>query len=249
MQLKDATVLVVDDEPYYREIMTEWFQSEGSRVLAAEDGVEALQLLDNNTVDVIVTDIRMPRLDGTELVKQVKARGKYTPTAVAITGFSDLSSREAYDLGIEAQLSKPVARKVLISAVQKAVTDREELWARPLKAGNRSKLSATFDSLAAALENKLIAFGHGGFCLKSEAAFPEESPIEFDLIFEADQKALSGQGVVRWSAEKEQELGIEISRVNEQGRSWLAELCRENATVSFIPRTADRGAQGVIGRT
>jgi CheY-like chemotaxis protein len=249
MQLKDATVLVVDDEPYYREIMTEWFQSAGSRVLAAEDGVEALQVLDKNKVHVIVTDIRMPRMDGTELVKQVKAMGKYTPTAVAVTGFSDLSSREAYDLGIETQLSKPVARAVLLAAVRKALTDREELWALPFEAGDRPTLSAKFDSLAAALAQNLIAFGRGGFCLRSKAAYSEESPIEFDLIFEADQKAMTGQGVVRWSAEREQELGIEVSRVDEQGRPWLLELSRENPTLSFIPRTAARSTQKVPGRT
>ena len=239
MQLKDATLLVVDDEPYYCEITTEWFEREGCRVLTAENGVEALPLLEKKKVDAIITDIRMPRMDGIELARRLKARGAYTPTAVALTGFSDLSSRDAYDLGIETQLSKPVSRKTLVSAVQKALTDREELWALPFQPGRRQLLEAKFDSLRAALDERLIAFGRGGFCLKSEGTFPEDSAIEFHLSFEAEQQSIVGQGTVRWVAEMEQAVGIEIDRVQEKGRPWLAHLTRQNPTYSFIPRTPD----------
>jgi CheY-like chemotaxis protein len=239
MQLKDATLLVVDDEPYYSEIATEWFTREGCRVLTAENGVEALPLLEKNIVHAIITDIRMPRMDGIELVKRLKASGTYTPTAVALTGFSDLSVRDAYDLGIEAQLSKPVSRKVLLSAVKKALTDREELWARPFHSGNRPTLNAEFESLQSAWANKNIAFGRGGFCLKSDAMFPDDSGVEFHLTFQGDRQSLVGQGIVRWSSQKDQAVGIEIDRVQENGRPWLAHLTRENKTLSFIPRTPD----------
>ena len=60
MDLKEATVLVVDDEPYYTEIATEWFEREGCKVLSAQNGEEALPILSNNKVDAIITDIRMP---------------------------------------------------------------------------------------------------------------------------------------------------------------------------------------------
>jgi PAS domain S-box-containing protein len=157
--------------------------------------------------------------------------------AVALTGFSDLSIRDAYDLGIESQLSKPVSRKVLIAAVTKALADREQLWALPFRDGTYPTLSTSFESLHSALETDSIAFGRGGFCLRSEQISPEDSRIEFQLVFNADQQSLSGQGTVRWASEKEQALGIEIERVQEKGRSWLAQLTRENRTLSFIPRT------------
>jgi CheY-like chemotaxis protein len=187
MQLKDATLLVVDDELYYTEITTEWFEREGSRVLTAENGIDALSILENNKIHAIITDIRMPRMDGIELVKKLKATGIYTPTAVALTGFTDLSVRDACDLGIEAQLSKPVSRKVLVSAVRKALTDRGELWALPFEPGRRGSVSASFDSLQSALDNKAIAFGRGGFCLRSDITLPEDASIEFQLNFDGDQ--------------------------------------------------------------
>lgn len=237
MDLKGATLLVVDDEPYYSDIAKEWFEREGCRVLTAQNGVEALPLIENNKVDAIITDIRMPRMDGVALIRKLKEGGSYMPTAVALTGFSDLSIRDAYDLGIESQLSKPVSRKVLIGAVIKALADREEFWALPFRMGSYSTLSAKFESLQSARETDSIAFGRGGFCLKSEQTFPEDSGIEFQLAFDADQQSLSGQGTVRWVSEKEQAVGIEIERVHENGRSWLAQLTRENRTLSFIPRT------------
>jgi CheY-like chemotaxis protein len=237
MELKGATLLVVDDEPYYTEIAKEWFEREGCRVLCAQNGEEALPLLENNKVDAIVTDIRMPKMDGVELVKRLKASGTYTPTAVALTGFSDLSMRDAYELGIESQLSKPVSRKILVAAVKKALRDREELWALPFHSGTRPKLTTVFESLQHALENKLLAFGRGGFCLRSENTFPDDSGIEFDLTFEADKQILVGQGIVRWTAELQQLVGIEIERVQENGRAWLTKLTQQNATLSFIPRS------------
>ena len=237
MQLKDATVLVVDDEPHYREIMTGWFEKEGSRVLAAENGAAALELLQKNEVHVIVTDIRMPVMDGTELVKRVKAMGKYTPAAVSISGFSDLAPRDAYDLGIEAQLSKPVERKVLISVLRRTLTDREELWAAPFRTTTLPGITIEFESLAEALGQKRIAFGRGGFCMTSKVPFPEEASIGFELNFAGDGQTVSGQGIVRWSAARDQLTGIEITRVKDPARAWVAGLARSNQTVSFIPRS------------
>jgi CheY-like chemotaxis protein len=237
MQLKDATVLVVDDEPHYREIMTEWFEREGSRVLAADNGVRALELLQKNEVHVILTDIRMPVMDGTELVKRVKAMGKYTPAAVSVTGFSDLPPRDSYDLGIEAQLSKPVERKVLVSTLRRTLMDREELWAGPFLTTTLPGITITLESLTAAVRQKRIAFGRGGFCMTSKVPFPEESSIGFELNFVGDGQTVSGQGMVRWSAVGEQLAGIEITRVSDPTRAWVAGLARSNQTVSFIPRS------------
>jgi CheY-like chemotaxis protein len=237
MQLKDATVLVVDDELHYREIMTGWFEKEGSRVLAAENGAAALELLQKNEVHAIVTDIRMPVMDGTELVKRVKAMGKYTPAAVSISGFSDLAPREAYDLGIEAQLSKPVERKVLVSVLRRTLTDREELWAEPFRTTTLPAITIAFESLSAALQQKRIAFGRGGFCMTSKVPFPEEASIGFEMNFAGDGQTVSGQGIVRWSAAHDQLAGIEITRVSDPARAWVAGLARSNQTVSFIPRS------------
>lgn len=235
MLLRDATLLMVDDEPYYCEIGKDWFEREGCRVLTAEDGIVALKLLDNEKVNAIITDIRMPRMDGVELIRRLKSSGSYTPTAVALSGFSDLPAREAYDLGIEAQLAKPVSRKILIAAVQNALTEREQLWAGPAVQSKGPVLAATFNSLQSARENREIAFGRGGFCLHSELMVPDDTGIEFDISFQSDQRTLRGQGTLRWTSPEEHTIGVEITRV-QHGLDWIAPLARQNKSLSFIPR-------------
>jgi CheY-like chemotaxis protein len=237
VELKQATLLIVDDEPNLCEIILGWFEKEGSRVLSAENGFSALELLQKQEVNAIVTDIRMPGMDGTELVRRSKALGKYTPAAVSISGFSDITPREAYDLGIEAQLSKPVGRKALVSAVRNSLMDREQLWAEPFRPTTLPTLKVQFESFGSALKSRKILFGHGGFCIATKVFFPEASSIGFELDFAGEKQMVSLQGVVRWSAPGEQLAGVEITRVGDPSRSWVAELARSNRTGSFIPRS------------
>ena len=64
MRLKDATVLVVDDEPDWRAIIRDWFEREGCRVLDAENGAEALHLVRTNRIDVVVSTSGCPSWTG-----------------------------------------------------------------------------------------------------------------------------------------------------------------------------------------
>jgi hypothetical protein len=130
-----------------------------------------------------------------------------------------------------------VARKVLISAVRKSLMEREELWAEPFRSTTAPTLKLQFESLAAALRKKKILFGRGGFCISSQVLFPEASSIGFELNFVGDGELVCLQGVVRWSVPGERLAGIEITRVMDQSRDWLASLARANETVSFIPRS------------
>jgi len=237
MQFKDVTVLVVDDEPRFCEILREWLEREGCTVLAAENGRRALELLQQGEVSAMVTDVRMPVMDGAELVKRAKAMGKYTPAAVAISGFSDLAPREAYDLGVEAQLSKPVERKVLVATLRRTLTPREELWADPFAPTSLPDTMVELGSLRTAEQHKQITFGRGGFCFRSGVRFQEDASIGFELNFADDRRLVSGQGVVRWSVAKERLTGIEITHVSAPARDWVAAIASSNQTVSFIPRS------------
>jgi len=74
-----ALVLVVDDEPIIREILAEVLVEEGYRVHCAADGQEALDLVDAEMPDVIVSDVRMPRVHGLELVERLRNAGHAVP--------------------------------------------------------------------------------------------------------------------------------------------------------------------------
>ena len=131
--------------------MAEWFRREGSTVHSAEHGAEALRLLQTNRVDVVVSDIHMPVMDGVTMLQKIKSINTYLPSVIFITHFYDIEPREAYELGAEAMMSKPVERKQLLSAVARILTPREDLWRLPPADKADAVLLADFESLAAAL--------------------------------------------------------------------------------------------------
>src|SRR5215469_10445739 len=108
VRLKEASILLVDDEPVLLDIQGERFQQIAGQVFCAADGVKALEILATHKIDLIITDVRMPLMDGITLLKKVKADGLQNPRVILVTGYADISAREAYDLGAEALLEKPM---------------------------------------------------------------------------------------------------------------------------------------------
>jgi CheY-like chemotaxis protein len=238
MELKDATVLIVDDEVVLLGIFKGWFEREGCRVLTAENGAVALNLLTTNHVDVVLSDIRMPVLDGVGLAKRLEQTNNYQTKIIFISGYSDLDKRECYGLGVEAYVPKPVRRGDLISVVKRRLMDRDELWRMPPGAGSYQTLDAAFESFLDALERGLIAFGRGGFCVRSAFVAQVDEAIKLCLEFKADRRLLVGQGVVRWRVRQEEQIGIEITYIDEANRASVVGLLERNRTASFIPRNS-----------
>ena len=237
MQFQDATILLVDDEPDLLDIMAEWFHREGARVFVAQHGGEALNLIQQNQVDAVVSDIRMPVMDGLALLRHLKSVHASKPSVIFISGFSDIEPRDAYDLGVEAIMSKPVERKELISVVARILTARNDLWCSPLPDNPQALLVSSFASLAAARAQGHFAFGRGGFCIHSTLLLAA-GPIELLLDFQADHRKVLGQGIVRWADFAEAQLGVEITYIDDATRPWLLSLIESLDSPSFIPRTA-----------
>jgi len=240
MQLKNATILLVDDEPDLLFIMEEWFRREGSRVLTAENGAGALEGIRANQVDAVVSDIRMPVMDGVTMLRNIKATHLYKPSVMFISCFSDIEPREAYDLGVEATMEKPVERKELVAAVRRVLGAREELWRMPPIEEGEALLEAAFESVATALREGLLAFGRGGFCIHSNLEL-REGPVDLSLDFKQDHRRVRGQGKVRWTAPAEAQIGVEITHIDDPNRSWILGLTSSNEILSFIPRSTTAG--------
>jgi DNA-binding response OmpR family regulator len=201
--------LIVDDELDLREILGAWFPREGARVLVAENGAEAQKAIDANPIDIVVSDVRMPIMDGITLLKSIKANHQYKPSVMFVSGFTDIEPREAYDLGIEAVMSKPVDGKELLAVVTRVLAERNELWLSLPTTKAEIVLDAVFESLELALSQRLLLFGRGGFCLQSASKFTA-GPGALLLDFQADQRRVKGSGVIRWTSHPEPEIGVEI---------------------------------------
>lgn len=235
MDLKEASILLVEDEPLLREIMAEWLRRTVKEVFCAENGAEAVPILAAHKIDLVLSDVRMPVMDGIALLKKINSRGTHRPRMIFMTGFSDLTLREAHDLGADALLEKPMKREELLHEAQRSLTEPDELWRMPpAETAPIVKLKTNFESLAAAQEKKRIAFGRRGFCIACNSAL-HTGPIDFTLVFKADQRAISGHGTVRWTAPQEDQAGIEIMHLSDASRTWMIDLMRRNHPVPFIP--------------
>jgi len=101
-------VLVVEDSLTARELERSMFEAAGYEVVTAADGIEGLEKLTNRTVDVIVTDVQMPRMDGFEMTSRLRSDDRYRDVPVIIvTTRSDESDRQrGLDVGADAYLIK-----------------------------------------------------------------------------------------------------------------------------------------------
>ena len=121
MRLDEATVLVVDDEADLREIFSAWLQHEGCLVFTAANGIEALEVLEAQKIDILVSDIRMPVMDGLALVRAVHER-KFAIPIILVSGYVDAGLRWMHGLGVEALMEKPLMRKELLLALEHSLT-------------------------------------------------------------------------------------------------------------------------------
>jgi len=104
-------ILVVDDEPSFRNIMKRVLVNDGHNVTLAEDGFEGLRQLKNKSFDIVLTDINMPNMDGWEFLKNVDILYPELTTAV-ITGLSS-SERIPQDPSLSPKkiMQKPMSTK------------------------------------------------------------------------------------------------------------------------------------------
>ena len=101
-------ILVVDDEVNARTALAELLRDEGYEVETAADAFKALGKLEAFTPDAVVTDLKMPGMDGIELVKKVRAADD-PPAVVVMTAFGEVSSAiEAMRAGAAEYLTKPI---------------------------------------------------------------------------------------------------------------------------------------------
>jgi two-component system response regulator AtoC len=118
-------ILVADDEPNLRRVVSAQLQRDGYEVLAVEDGQAALETMETHHVDVLITDLRMPRLDGMELLKQVTARWPDVPV-ILITAHGTVDTAvEALKLGAFDYITKPFEQSEFRNVVGKAARTRE----------------------------------------------------------------------------------------------------------------------------
>lgn len=109
------SVLVVEDDEGVRKLARALLEDVGFRVLEAADGFEALKLLENASVDLVLSDNIMPRMHGSDLLRRLRERGQ-GQTFILMSGYADTATLSS-EAALRAVLSKPFTRESLLQAV------------------------------------------------------------------------------------------------------------------------------------
>jgi two-component system chemotaxis response regulator CheY len=118
-------MLTVDDSPSVRKLVKFTLKAKGFQVSSAADGVEALELIKQEDFDAIILDINMPRMNGLEFLKHIKANGQYStiPVIMLTTEGQDDDKDKAIALGATAYMVKPFKPTQLLTLLEKIVPD------------------------------------------------------------------------------------------------------------------------------
>ena len=114
------SILIVDDEPMTRNLLRLMLEREGVRILEAEDGLQALDVVAQEKPDLLILDVMMPNMDGITVCERLRAQKETTvlPIILLSARTSQDAIRSGMAAGASLYLGKPVAREALIRHVR-----------------------------------------------------------------------------------------------------------------------------------
>ncbi len=125
-----AVILVVEDNPEVREFLCQTLNTAGHSLIQASNGKEALSICRSQHVDLVLTDLVMPNMEGTELI--VHLRGEYPGLKVVAMSGGGLGAAGVYlrptrHLGAKCTLPKPFSKEELFYAIEEALNSTEDV--------------------------------------------------------------------------------------------------------------------------
>jgi two-component system chemotaxis response regulator CheY len=113
-------ILIVDDSETVRQVLQMSLANAGFDVVEAEDGVDALNKLSGAQVDMLITDLNMPNMDGLELIKKVREEGshRFTPIVMLTTESSEEKKMAGREAGASGWIVKPFKPEQLLKVVK-----------------------------------------------------------------------------------------------------------------------------------
>jgi two-component system, chemotaxis family, chemotaxis protein CheY len=114
------TILVVDDSPTIRKILSFMLRKQDYIIAEAEDGIDAMEKLSHVQADLILVDLNMPNMDGIEFAKNLRSNYYYmdTPIIMLTTTKDEDLKKNAFDAGINLFLNKPIQPNILLYKVE-----------------------------------------------------------------------------------------------------------------------------------
>lgn len=115
------TILIVDDEPNYQIVLAELLKDEGYEVFTANSGLAGLPIVYSTDLDLVLSDMKMPGMDGIQFLAKIKEFNKELPV-ILITAYAEVEKAvEAMRLGAFTYLAKPFSNQQLLASTKKAI--------------------------------------------------------------------------------------------------------------------------------
>lgn len=119
----EKTILIVDDSASIRDLITFTLEGAGYKVFCGMDGNDALKYFNGVTIDLVITDLHMPKLDGINLIKEIRSMQQYQfiPILVLTTESQISKKQSAKDAGATGWIIKPFEQTKLLDVVKKVI--------------------------------------------------------------------------------------------------------------------------------
>ena len=139
-----SKVLIVDDDPHIRELVGVFLRNDGFEVVEAMDGVDALSKLDSVKVDLAVIDVMMPKMDGWELCRELRAT--FDLPILMLTARAETSQKlKGFQLGTDDYLVKPFEPLELVARVNALLKRYRIAASQSIQVGDLSMDRKTFE--------------------------------------------------------------------------------------------------------
>lgn len=178
----DNSVLIVEDEVVMRELIGYAFKDIGFKVYEAADGQEALEVFDENKIDIILLDVMMPKLDGWSVCRRI--REKSDVAIIMLTSRDDDSDQLlGFELGVDEYVTKPVNTQVLLARAKRLL----------------KRVSGTMSSGKQVFMKNGIEVNKDAYTIKVAGSEVEFAPKEYELLIymiENDGMVLSREKIL-----------------------------------------------------
>ncbi|GGE33486.1 DNA-binding response regulator [Pullulanibacillus camelliae] len=147
-------LLVVDDDPYIRELVTVFLRKEGFDIVEAADGEEALTVMDQNKIDLVILDIMMPNMDGWELCKEIRSYYKEELPILMLTARGETTQKvKGFNLGTDDYMVKPFEPVELVARIKALLKRYKIVTSQKLQIGPITLDRETYEVL---VDNKKL---------------------------------------------------------------------------------------------
>lgn len=136
MLRKDLTsILIVEDEPSARMLMGRIAERYSNRIYYAQNGAEGIEVIEKHQPDIVISDIKMPRMDGLSMIQKIESLGIKKPIIILATAYSEAEYFvKAIELKVDHLLVKPIEADMLIEKIEKSINNiRNDIENRKLK--------------------------------------------------------------------------------------------------------------------